>query len=111
MNLGKILVHVRLEKTNEINPWVKVKSELEIRSECMCTLALGVSRSLPMVDISLQRHSSDSSCSSVRSLTTQLCMMFAVNIFSLKSSPISFIFPRERRRLLKWTFSSFSLSC
>lgn len=77
----------------------------------MSTLAFGVSRSLPMVDISLQRHSSDSSCSSFRSLTTQLCMMLAVSIFSLKSSPINFIFPSERRRLVKRTSSSLGLSC
>lgn len=76
----------------------------------MSTLASGVSRSLPMVDISLQRHSRDSSCSSFKSLTTQLCMMLAVSIFSLKSSLISFIFPSERRRLVKRTSSCFGLS-
>lgn len=65
----------------------------------MCNLLLCVSRSLPMADISLQRHSKDSSCSSFWSWTIQLCTMITASMFSLKSSPISFIFPRKRGQL------------
>lgn len=73
------------------------------------TLAFSKSRSLPIVDSSLQRHSRDSSSWFLRSFTTQSCMMASVSIFSLKSSPMNFMLPSERLRALSLDSSSSTL--
>lgn len=61
-----------------------------------------------MVVSSRHKHSSDSSSWFLSSFTTQSCMMASVNIFSLKSSPMNLMLPRERRRALSRASSSSS---
>ncbi|TNN39035.1 hypothetical protein EYF80_050784 [Liparis tanakae] len=73
------------------------------------------SRSLPMVDSSLQRHSRDSASWFLSSFTMQSCMMTSVSIFSLNSSPMNLMLPSDRRRATSFacwssTISSSSLS-
>lgn len=79
-----------------------------IWSYMWCTLAFSKSRSLPMVDNSLHKHSKDSSSWFLSSFTMQSCMMTSVSILSLKSSPMNLMFPSER--LLAWSSASFSSS-
>ena len=73
-----------------------------------CTLAFSKSRSLPMVDNSLHRHSWDSSSWFLSSFTMQSCMITSVSILSLNSSPMNLMLPIER--LLAWFFALFSSS-
>lgn len=74
------------------------------------TLAFSKSRSLPMVDNSLQRHSRDSSSWFFSSFTMQSCMMTSVSILSLNSSPMNLILPSERLRALSLESCSSSMS-
>lgn len=74
------------------------------------TFAFSKSRSLPMVVSRRQRHSRDSSSWFFSSFTTQSCMIASVSIFSLKSSPMNFIFPMDLRLALSLASSSSSWS-
>lgn len=74
------------------------------------TFAFSKSKSLPMVVSKRQRHSRDSSSWFFSSFTTQSCMIASVSIFSLKSSPMNFIFPMDLRRALSLASSSSSWS-
>lgn len=75
-----------------------------------CTLAFSKSRSLPMVDNSLHRHSRDSSSWFLSSFTMQSCMMTSVSILSLNSSPMNLMLPSERLLALSLASSSSSVS-
>lgn len=79
-------------------------------SQSCPTFAFSKSRSLPMVVSRRQRHSRDSSSWFFSSFTTQSCMIASVSIFSLKSSPMNFIFPMDLRRALSLASSSSSWS-
>lgn len=74
------------------------------------TLAFSKSRSLPMVDNSLHRHSKDSSSWFLSNFTMQSCIMTSVSIFSLNSSPINLILPSERLLALSLASCSSSTS-
>lgn len=85
---------------------------------CLCvlltaplTLPASVSRSFPTVDSSLHKHSRDTPCSFLMSLTRQLCIMASVTIFSLKSSPINLTVPSECSQALCLACSSCSFNC
>lgn len=73
------------------------------------TLAFLKSRFLPIVESSLQRHSRDSSSWFFSSFTMQSSIMEAVSIFILKSSPMNFMLPSERWRILSRASSSSTL--
>lgn len=74
------------------------------------TLAFSKSRSLPMVDNSLHRHSKDSSSWFLSNFTMQSCIMTSVSILSLNSSPINLILPSERLLALSLASCSSSMS-
>lgn len=75
----------------------------------LLTLAFLKSRFLPIVESSLQRHSRDSSSWFFSSFTMQSSIMEAVSMFILKSSPMNFMLPSERWRILSRASSSSTL--
>lgn len=96
---------------NTPHPFFHPCAESLISHSWSCpTFAFSKSRSLPMVVSRRQRHSRDSSSWFFSSFTTQSCMIASVSIFSLKSSPMNFIFPMDLRRALSLASSSSSWS-
>mmetsp|Transcript_59502 Transcript_59502/g.136467 ORF Transcript_59502/g.136467 Transcript_59502/m.136467 type:complete len:421 (-) Transcript_59502:2522-3784(-) len=81
-------------------PGFALISFIRVKYSSMCVLALAWSMSLPMVVISLHRHSTDSSsgCSmSPSSLIRHSCMIFSVSMRCLYSSPMNRMLPSVRR--------------
>lgn len=109
VHLIEILVHTRLKIKMKVG---SVSLNQMSTGLCWCktlhTLAFSKSRSLPMVDNSLHRHSRDSSSWFLSSFTIQSCMMTSVSIFSLKSSPINLMLPIERLLALSLVSTSSS---
>lgn len=75
------------------------------------TLASLLSRCLPVVESSVVRHARDSSSPFLSSFCMQPFIMDTVIMFSLKSSPMNFMLPTERRRALHLASSSSSAKC
>lgn len=73
------------------------------------TLPSLLSRFLPVVESNVERHSRDSSSPFLSSFCMQPSIMDAVIMFSLKSSPMNFMLPMERRRALYLASSSSSV--
>ena len=63
-----------------------------------------------MLEISLHRHSMDSSSRFVSSFTMQSCMVCSVTILSLNSPPMNSMLPSRRRWALSFASSSVSFS-
>lgn len=100
------VAHKRSHHERQIQCGYLKKQNSSSLCESLLTLAFSKSKSFPMVDSSLQRHSRDSSSWFFSSFTTQSCMMASVSIFSLNSSPMNLMFPSERRRALSLASSS-----